>query len=309
MLAHHHTRPGSHLIPFRFLLATILASSPFCLFSRGSESRLHLLRPVRREPNIAPGNHKSKDDELDEEPSPSTALAAARRAALALLRLLAPTLLGAYAGGWVRRIQVLGRDRDDVVVVGELARLGAEAEVRDGGDLDFWTQSEAVIPLGLVLVLQVEREGLVLEISQAELGGDIGVAKAARLSSLLILRLDKHIKKTYRAASQLIGLAVVLLVIDRVTIAEHGHDIGKHDTRPVVLVRVDEDAQAVKLVLEAKDLPALRALLGEPHGHAVAVQSSRASDLEFDLNLPYRISVHALLPMPSVAHCYLPPSS
>ena len=90
----------------------------------------------------------------------------------------------------------------------------------------------------------------------------------------------------YRAAGDLVRLAVVVLVVGRLAVAVHGHDVGEDGARAVVLVRVDEDAQALELVGMAKDRPWLRALLGEPHGEAVAVEVALAMDLELDGDLP-----------------------
>ena len=90
---------------------------------------------------------------------------------------------------------------------------------------------------------------------------------------------------TYRASSDLVGLAVVVLVVGRVSISVHGHDVGEHGTRAVVLVCVEEEAEALKLVGVAEDVSWLRALLGEPHGEAIAVEVALAVDLELERNL------------------------
>lgn len=70
------------------------------------------------------------------------------------------------------------------MVVAEFTGLGGEAEVRDGGDGNVGFgggQREAVGPLVLRLVLQVESQRLVLEVSQTRLGGDGGAPKTAGL--------------------------------------------------------------------------------------------------------------------------------
>jgi hypothetical protein len=56
-------------------------------------------------------------------------------------------------------VEVLGLDGDDVVVVAELAGLGGEAEICDGGDGDvcFWSgEGEAVCPGAFGFVVEVE---------------------------------------------------------------------------------------------------------------------------------------------------------
>lgn len=75
----------------------------------------------------------------------------------------------------------------------------------------------------------------------------------------------------YRAASKFVGFAIVVLVIYRVSVTSHSHDIREHSARAVVLVGVEEDTEAFELVSVAKNISWLRALLSEPHGKAVAV--------------------------------------
>lgn len=200
------------------------------------------------------------------------------------------------------------------MVVGELARLGGEAEVGDRRDLD-GAQLEAAFPLVFGLVLELQLQRLVLEIRQACFGGGGGVAKAAgllvergQLVALLVAvwlcraavlkesyseeatkvterATAKGTGSTYGAASQLVRLAVVVPIIGCLAVSQHGHHVGKHGSRPVVLVRVEEDAQPFELISVAEHGPALCALLREPHGHAVAVQRPRAVDLELDFDL------------------------
>lgn len=70
------------------------------------------------------------------------------------------------------------------------------------------------------------------------------------------------------------------------SVSKHGHDIGEDDAGAVVLVRVDENAQALELVGVAKDGSELASLLGDPHGEAIAIQLVLAMDLELDLDFP-----------------------
>jgi hypothetical protein len=93
------------------------------------------------------------------------------------------------------------------------------------------------------------------------------------------------VRDTYRASSDLVGLAVVVLVVGSLAVAVHGHDVREDSAWTVVLVRVNEDTEALKVVGVAKDGPRLCALLGEPHGEAVAVEVALAMDLEFNRNL------------------------
>jgi hypothetical protein len=76
------------------------------------------------------------------------------------------------------------------------------------------------------------------------------------------------------------------LIIGSLTVSKHGHDIRKHNPRPVILVRVKKEAQAFKLVLRTKDGTLLSSVLGHPHGKAITKQVSLTVDGEFDFNLP-----------------------
>lgn len=79
----------------------------------------------------------------------------------------------------------MGFYADDVVVVAQLSRSRREAEVRDGRHADrkivSWSQREAFSPAIVSLVLKFEREGFVLEVCEASLGWDRGVAKSTSL--------------------------------------------------------------------------------------------------------------------------------
>jgi hypothetical protein len=99
------------------------------------------------------------------------------------------------------------------------------------------------------------------------------------------MRWPVETSSTYGAAGNLVGLAVVVLVVGRVSIPIHSHDVGKHGAGAVVLVCVEEEAEALELVSMAKDVSWLGALLGEPHGEAVAVEVALAVDLELECDL------------------------
>lgn len=70
------------------------------------------------------------------------------------------------------------------MVVAELTRLGRETQVCNGGDGNVRVgggQLETIGPRVLGLVLQVQTEGLVLEVGEAELGGDRCIAETTSL--------------------------------------------------------------------------------------------------------------------------------
>lgn len=106
---------------------------------------------------------------------------------LELLRARPAAVLGRLAvnAGGARLVQVLGGEGNDVVVVGELARLGGEAQVRDRRDLDVG-DGEALGPSVLGLVLELELEGFLGEVGQARLRGDGGVADATGLLNFVV---------------------------------------------------------------------------------------------------------------------------
>ena len=228
------------------------------------------LAAVDGETNVSTRERQAEDDELHESPEPAspTASILGRRRALVLVAVV--VLLRGRSGASLARgrVQVLGVDADDVVAVAELARLGAEAEVADGRQLDV-RDLEAARPLVLVLVHQVHGELLVLEVRDLGAGREVGVAHAAR-----------------GAAGELVGFAVVALVVLCLAVADHGHDVREHHARPVVLVRVEEDAEAFELVSHAEHGAFFRAGLCHPDRHAVAEQSARAMDLELELDFP-----------------------
>lgn len=155
------------------------------------------------------------------------------------------------------------------MVVAQLASLSAESEIGNVGDRRRVVHLKAHHPVADGLVLELELERLILEVGQSHLGGDGRVTKASG-----------------RAAGQLRLLAIVVLVVARLSVSKHGHDIGEDNTRSVVLVCVDKDAQAFEFIRMAKDGTELASLLRDPHGEAIAVELVLAVDLEFNLDFP-----------------------
>lgn len=163
------------LLPVRTL--TRLSNQPIHL------EPIPLPRPVNRKAHIRARKRQSEENKLHEKPAPAAALAwpfarhGARRFPARRRRLLRRTAR-------VLLIQVMCPDRGDVVVVGEFAGFGAEAEVCDGRDFEVW-DLEAGSPFVDGFVLQLELEVLVLEVGQAGFGWDLGVADAAGLGVLV----------------------------------------------------------------------------------------------------------------------------
>lgn len=90
---------------------------------------------------------------------------------------------------------------------------------------------------------------------------------------------------TYRASGNLVGLAIVVFVVGCVSITAHCHDVREHSAGTVVLVGIEEKTEALKLVRMAEHVSWRCALLGEPHGKAVAVEVSLSVDLELECDL------------------------
>jgi len=157
------------------------------------------------------------------------------------------------------------------VVVAQLPRLSGEAKIGNLGDGWWLVGLEAKRPLALRLVLQLELEILVLEIGQAELGRDTRVPDTAS-----------------RATCKFGVLSVRVLVVRGLAVADHGHDVGEHHAGPIVLISIEEDAEALEFVGATENGALLSALFGDPHGEAVAVESVFAMDLEFHLDFPVR---------------------
>lgn len=132
--AHCRMTSSIHMIAF---------PSPFSLSARSnliqSSSPLQVSLPLHRvrlkaiplpgtvhcKPNVRTREHETKEDELQEEPSPAATLFGSMRLRLRLGALI--TGRRVRRPRWVLLVQVERLDGDDVVVVGELARFGGKA--------------------------------------------------------------------------------------------------------------------------------------------------------------------------------------
>jgi hypothetical protein len=177
------------------------------------------------------------------------------------------------------------------MVVAEFAGFGGEAEICDGGYFEV-RDLEARGPFVDGFVLQLELEVLVGEVGEFGDGRDLGVADASGLEHIVLALVHSCMVdhslvmvSTYRASSEFVRLAVIVLIVDSLSVAIHRHNVREHSARSVVLVRVEEDTKAFELVCVAEDVAWLCALLGEPHGEAIAVEVALAMDFEFEENL------------------------
>lgn len=118
-------------------------------------------------------------------------------------------------------VKILCIDFDDIEIVTQLSGLGRKAQVGNRGDGD-GADLEAVGPVFVVLVLQIELERGVLVVGEACFGG----LRCAPYSSSLPVRNNQHLLysdlvegQTYRASGQLVGFPIVGLVVWRLAIA------------------------------------------------------------------------------------------
>lgn len=157
------------------------------------------------------------------------------------------------------------------MVIVQFTRLGREAKVGNGRQGRGLARLEAELPAALRLVLQLELQELVLEVGQLELGRDGRVAEAAR-----------------RATRQLVRLAIIGLVVVCLAVADHGHNVREDHAGPVVLVRVEEDAETLELVHATEYRPDLATILRHPKCETVAIEIALPANLELDFDLPIR---------------------
>lgn len=75
------------------------------------------------------------------------------------------------------------------------------------------------------------------------------------------------------------------LIVRRLAITHHGHDIGKRGTGAVVFVSVEEDTKTLEVIRRAKNRALCSALLGEPQGESITVQVAIPMEFKFEFNL------------------------
>ena len=75
------------------------------------------------------------------------------------------------------------------------------------------------------------------------------------------------------------------LIVRRLAITHHGHDIGKRSTGTVVFVSVEENTKTLEVICRAKNRTLCSTLLGEPQGESITVQVTVPMEFEFEFNL------------------------
>jgi hypothetical protein len=78
-------------------------------------------------------------------------------------------------------------------------------------------------------------------------------------------------RPTYRASTNLIGLAIIRLIIFGPPVSHHCHDIWEHDPGSIVLVCVEEDPQTLKLVFMTEDWAGHSPIFRDPHCKSIAM--------------------------------------
>lgn len=165
-------------------------------------------------------------------------------------------------------VQIICVDADDVVVVAQFTRFGRKSKIGYGWDSRWFESFKAEFPLILLLVLEFEFEGFVLEISEFGFSWDIRIAETPCGTAHIFLI-----------------FAIVAFVVGSVAIADHGHYVGEDSARTIVLVGVKEDTETFEFVNGAEDVALDAALFGEPHGEPITVKVALTMDLEFDFDL------------------------
>jgi hypothetical protein len=113
-------------------------------------------------------------------------------------------------------------------------------------------------------------------------------------------------RNAYRAASQFVVFTIVVLVVEGLAVASHGHDVREHGAGAVVLVGIEEDTKTFKLVNGSEDWSLLCALLGEPECETIAIKGVLSVYLKLELDLPAGVS--ALVLVEISCGMYVPPN-
>ena len=90
---------------------------------------------------------------------------------------------------------------------------------------------------------------------------------------------------TYRAARNLIGLSVTLLVVHSLSVTHHGHNKGESNRGPSVFIGIEEDSETFELVRRSKYRARGTTLFRQPHRKAISKEVALAMDFELDFNL------------------------
>ena len=155
--------------------------NPYSLFLFFSKPRVPFRCSVHGIPNIPTPDRDPQEADFEKEPPPASPLLVSARIVRVGLGPVAPVACaaGAAAAALGRRracglllpyVHVVRVDGDDVVVVGEFARVGAESQVGGLGQFE-GLGLEALGPFVLGFVLELDFEGGVLIVCHSYLSG------------------------------------------------------------------------------------------------------------------------------------------
>lgn len=158
--------------PWRNQLDSLCVTSlspPVPFPSNTSEPGSPPLGPVCNPPDVTTSTHNSKNDELQNKPTPAALLPLCRVGVRRFVGFSGTGLARTGLAG-VRRVQILCADGDDIVVFAQLTTICRETKVRNRRQCHI-VGFEALHPLVDGLVLQLKLEIVFLEVRQPSLCG------------------------------------------------------------------------------------------------------------------------------------------
>lgn len=123
-------------------------------------------------------------------------------------------------------------------------------------------------------------------------------------SDRLASRKTRRRNVAYRASTNLVNLAIIRLIVSRIPVAQHCHNIWEYCPRSIVLVCVEEDAETLELIGRAENWAWDGTLFRQPHRKPIAEESALSSDFECEFDLTISVSRRRIAP----AFATLPPS-
>lgn len=75
------------------------------------------------------------------------------------------------------------------------------------------------------------------------------------------------------------------MIVARLAVSQHGHNVRKRCPRAIVLVGINENPKALESICGPEDGALDTALLRQPNSHTIAVEVVGAMDLKLDFHL------------------------
>lgn len=88
----------------------------------------------------------------------------------------------------------------------------------------------------------------------------------------------------------------MIIIVARLAITHHSHDIRECHTGTVILIRIEENPQSFELIRRPKHGTLCSTLFGEPERESVAVQMARSVNLELNFDLSHQRRLLAVPP-------------